>query len=50
MDFLTDQEFNKIFDRVSKKVNLKGAQNQQEINRRLYQKSKEYRDLPGKNQ
>ena len=50
MDFLPDKEFHRIFDRVSKIVDLKGARTPQEINRRLNRKIKEGRYLPGKNQ
>lgn len=48
MDFIPDKEFHKIFNRVSKKVNLKGAGTPQEINRRLNRKIKEYSYLTGK--
>jgi hypothetical protein len=42
VDFIPDKEFHKIFDRVSKIVDLKGADTPQEVNRRLNQKIKEY--------
>ena len=42
MDYLPDYEFNEIFDRVSKKVDLRGANSPKEVNRRLNQKIKEY--------
>ena len=42
MDYLPDHEFNEIFDRVSKKVDLRGANSPKEVNRRLKQKIKEY--------
>lgn len=47
MDFIPDKEFHRIFNRVSKKVNLKGAGTPQEINRRLNRKIEEYRYLSG---
>ena len=50
MDFLADKEFHKLFDRISKIVDLKGAGTPQEINRRLNRKIKEYRYLPRKSQ
>jgi len=50
MDFVPDKEFHRIFDRVSKKVDLKGAGTPQEINRRLNRKIKEGRYLPRRNQ
>jgi hypothetical protein len=40
MDFMTDREFNPIFDRVSKRVNLKGANSPSDINQRLTKKVK----------
>lgn len=48
MDFIPDKEFHKVFNRVSKKVNLKGAGTPQEINRRLNWKIKEYSHVTGK--
>ena len=42
MDFLPDKEFNEIFNRVSRKVNLKDAGTPAEIHRRLHRKIKEY--------
>lgn len=42
MDFMPDSEFNAIFDRVSAKVDLRGANSPKEVNRRLNQKTKEY--------
>ena len=48
MDFIPDKEFHKIFNRVSKKVNLKGASTPEDVNRRLKQKIKEYSYLSGK--
>lgn len=42
MDFLSDKEFHEIFDRVSAKVDLRGANSPEEVNRRLKQKIKEY--------
>ena len=41
MDFLPDKEFHPIFDRVSRKVDLKGAGTPAEINERLKKKIKE---------
>lgn len=38
MDFLPDAEFNKLFNRVSMAINLRGAGSPAEINRRLHQK------------
>ena len=48
MDFIPDKEFHKIFNRVSKKVDLKGAGTPQEINRRVNRKIKELSYLSGK--
>ena len=48
MDFLPDREFNEIFDRVSRKVNLKGAGSSAEINRRLKLKIDGYKYLQKK--
>jgi len=45
MDFLPDREFHPIFDRVSRKVNLKGAGSPREINRRLKLKIDGYKYL-----
>ena len=42
MDFLSDSEFNSIFNRVSAKVDLQGANTPEEVNRRLHQKIKEF--------
>ncbi len=39
MDFLPDSEFHEIFDRTSKKVNLKGASTAGEINNRIVKKA-----------
>lgn len=50
MDFMPDKEFHKIFNRISKIVDLKGAGTPQEINRRLNRKINEYRDLPRRTQ
>lgn len=50
MDFMPDKEFHKLFDRISKIVNLAGARTPQEINRRLKRKINEYRHLPRKDQ
>ena len=50
MDFLPDREFHPIFDRVSRKVNLKGAGTPAEINKRLKQKIDEYASLRIKKQ
>jgi len=47
VDFMLDKEFNHLFNRISKKVNLKGAGTPQEINRRLNRKIKEYSYLSG---
>jgi len=47
VDFIPDKEFHKLFNRVSRKVNLKGAGTPQEINRRLNWKIKEYSYLSG---
>jgi len=43
MDFIPDKEFHLIFDRVSRKVNLKGAGTPAEINERLRQKIEAYK-------
>ena len=48
MDFLPDREFHPIFDRTSRKVNLKGAGSSAEINRRLILKSDGYKYLQKK--
>jgi hypothetical protein len=48
MDFLPDKEFHPIFDRVSRKVNLKGAGSSAEINRRLKLKIDGYKYLQKK--
>lgn len=50
MDFIPDKEFHRIFDRVSKIVDLKGAGTPQEINERLNRKIKEGRYLPRRSQ
>jgi hypothetical protein len=50
VDFIPDKEFHKIFNRISKIVDLEGAGTPGEINERLNQKINEYRYLPGKNQ
>ena len=42
MDFMSDKEFHELFDRVSAKVDLRGANSPEEVNRRLKQKIKEY--------
>jgi len=42
MDYLPDHEFNEIFDRVSEKVDLRGANSPEEVKRRLNEKIKEY--------
>ena len=42
MSFIPDSEFNAIFDRVSAKVDLQGANTPEEVNRRLNQKIKQY--------
>ena len=48
MDFLPDREFHPIFDRVSRKVNLKGCGTPAEINRRLKLKIDGYKYLQKK--
>ena len=50
MDFLPDAEFNKLFDRVSMTINLKGAGSPAEINRRLHQKIMEIKYEAGSDQ
>ena len=45
MDFMVDKEFHQIFDRVSRKVDLKGAGTPAEINERLKQKIEAYEYL-----
>ena len=50
MDFMLDKEFHKLFDRVSKFVDLQGAGPPREINERLRQKINEYRYLPRRSQ
>jgi hypothetical protein len=49
MDFIPDKEFHQIFNRVSQRVNLKGAGTPAEINARLNQGIKEYRYLQKSN-
>ena len=41
MDFLPDKEFNKVFDRMSETIDLKGAGTPAEINARLNRKIQE---------
>jgi len=48
MDFLPDKEFHPIFDRVSRRVNLKGAGSPAEINSRLKLKIDGYKNLKKK--
>lgn len=48
MDFMPDREFHPIFDRTSRKVNLKGAGSPAEINRRLKLKIDGYKYLQKK--
>ena len=48
MDFMPDREFHVLFDRVSRKVNLKGAGSPAEINRRLKLKIDGYKYLQKK--
>ena len=43
MDFLPDKEFHPLFDRVSKNVNLKGANTVDKINKKLGHKIKAYK-------
>lgn len=43
MDFLPDKEFHPIFRRVSKNVNLKGANTPEKINKKLGHKIKAYK-------
>lgn len=50
MDFMPDKEFHKLFDRISKIVDLHGAGTPREINVRLNQKINEYRYLPRRSQ
>jgi len=50
MDFMPDKEFHKLFDRVTKFVDLQGAGAPWEIHERLQQKIDEYRYLPRRNQ
>lgn len=47
MDFLPDKEFHKVFDRISRKINLKGAGTPSEINERLKHRIIEIRDEYG---
>jgi anaerobic ribonucleoside-triphosphate reductase len=44
MDFLPDKEFHPIFERVSRKVNLKGAGSPAEINERLKKQIKKEKE------
>ena len=50
MDFMPDKEFHKLFDRVTKFVDLQGAGTPRKIHERLRQKINEYRYLPRKSQ
>ena len=50
MDFIPDKEFHKIFNRVSKIVDLEGAGTPEEINERLNQKVAKDRYLSVKNE
>ena len=43
MDFLPDKEFHQIFNRVSKNVNLKGANTPEKIDKKLEHKIKAYK-------
>lgn len=43
MDFLPDHEFNQVFDRISKKIDLQGCANAQEVHSRLKTRIHEYR-------
>jgi hypothetical protein len=49
MDFLPDKEFHRVFDRISEKVDLRGAGTPAEINERLNRKIEEYKYLYGTN-
>lgn len=44
MDFMPDREFHPLFERVSKRVNLKGANSPTEINDRLFQSNKKNKE------
>ena len=43
MDFVPDKEFHQLFDRLSKRVSLKGCRTPADVNRRLRKKEKELR-------
>jgi len=49
MDFIPDKEFHALFDRVSRRVSLKGCNTPEDVNRRLRQKEKEVRFAAGDN-
>ena len=49
VDSLTDKEFNELFDRVSRRVDLTGCRTPGDVNKRLIQKSKERRYIPERN-
>ncbi len=48
LDFIPDKDFNIIFHRVSRKIDLKGAGTPAEINRRLKDKIYDYKALQKK--
>jgi hypothetical protein len=43
MDFMPDKEFHRLFNRVSRRVDLKGCRTAADINRKLMQKEKQVR-------
>jgi hypothetical protein len=47
MDFLPDVEFHPLFDRTSKRVNLRGCGTPEEIHTRLKQRIREYKAIYG---
>ena len=47
MESLTDKEFNELFDRVTRRVDLTGCRTPEDVNRRLKQKIQEQSYLPG---
>jgi len=50
MDFMSDKEFNELFDRISRIVDLEGAGSPEEIIARLNQKVEKDQYLSGKNE
>jgi hypothetical protein len=49
MDFVTEKQFNFIFDRESGVIDFKGCKNEEDINRKLKQKAKQELQTVAKN-